>query len=136
MAWRHISISCFIGLTILCAQGARADIGQPLPQVLNASDAERYRAIFAATRTGQSAKAERLLDEVSDPSLRGYVLAEQYLSRSGKRVPVSTLVAWLENYRELGVAERVYRLAVKRSTRKKRRHHHIVYYAVVTNIPA
>jgi soluble lytic murein transglycosylase-like protein len=135
MAWRHVSISCLIGLTALCAAGAKADIGPPLPQVLTASDAEHYRAIFAAARTGQSAKADRLLGEVSDPSLRGYALAETYLSHSGKRVPVSTLITWLEDYRELGIADRVYRLAVKRSTKKKRRHHHVVYYAVVTNIP-
>jgi soluble lytic murein transglycosylase-like protein len=135
MAWRCVWISCFIGLTALSAPWAQADIGQPPPQILNAGDAEHYRAIFAAARAGQSAKADRLLGEVSDPSLKGYVLAEQYLSHSGKRVPVNTLVAWLGNYRELGVADRIYRLAVKRSTKKKRRHHRVVYYAVVTNIP-
>ena len=74
--------------------------------------------------------------QVSDPSLRGYVLAEQYLSSRGKRVPVTTLVDWLQEYRELPIADRVYRLAVKRSTKKKRHHHRIVLYAVVTNIPA
>jgi hypothetical protein len=137
MAWRRVSISCLIGLTALCALGARADIvGQPLPLDLTVGDAEKYRAIFAAARAGESAKADRLLNEVSDPSLKGYALAEQYLSHSGKRVPVSTLVGWLENYRELGIADRIYRLAVKRSTRKKRHHHRVVYYAVVTNIPA
>jgi soluble lytic murein transglycosylase-like protein len=137
MATRRFSISCLVGLTALCAIGAQADtVAQPAPQVLSSADAEKYRAIFAAERSGQSEKADRLLDGVSDPSLRGYALAEQYLSRSGKRVPVSTLVAWLENYRDLGVADRIYRLAVKRSMRKKRHHHRIVYYAVVTNIPA
>ncbi len=136
MASRHVSIVCLIGLTVLSAICARADgVGQPVPQVLSASDAEQYRAIFAAERAAQFEKADRLLAQVSDPSLKGYALAQQYLSSYGKRVPVSTLVNWLENYRELGIADRIYRLAVKRSTRKKRHHHRIVYYAVVTNIP-
>ena len=41
---------------------------------------------------------------------------------------------WLRDYSELPVAERVYRLAVKRSTKRVRRHHHTVLIAVVTNI--
>ena len=137
MALRRVSIACFLGLTLFTAADAQADVvAQPIPQVLSASDAQQYRAIFAAERAGQFDKAERLMAQVSDPSLKGYVLAEQYLSSRGKRVPVTTLVDWLENYRELAVADRIYRLAVKRSTKKKRHHHRIVLYAVVTNIPA
>jgi soluble lytic murein transglycosylase-like protein len=136
MAQPRVSIACFFGLAILCAANAQADTAaQVAPRVLSASDAAQYRTIFAAERSGQFAKADRLLSEVSDPSLKGYALAEQYLSPYGKRVPVNTLVTWLEDYRELGIADRIYRLAVKRSTRKKRHHHKIVYYAVVTNIP-
>jgi len=137
MALRRVSIACFLGLTLFTAADAQADVvAQPIPQVLSASDAQQYRAIFAAERAGQFDKAERLMAQVSDPSLKGYVLAEEYLSSRGKRVPVTTLVDWLENYRELAVADRIYRLAVKRSTKKKRHHHRIVLYAVVTNIPA
>ncbi len=137
MALRRVSIACFIGLTLCCTARAQADaVSQPVPQVLSASDAAQYRAIFAAERAGQVEKADRLLAQVSDTSLKGYVLAEQYLSSRGKRVPVTTLVSWLEDYRELAIADRIYRLAVKRSTRKKRHHHRIVLYAVVTNIPA
>jgi len=137
MAHRRVSIACFVGLTLFAGARAQADaVSQPAPQVLSSSDAEQYRAIFAAERAGQFDKADRLLAQVSDTSLKGYVLAEQYLSGRGKRVPVTTLVSWLEDYRELAIADRIYRLAVKRSTKKKRHHHRTVLYAVVTNIPA
>jgi soluble lytic murein transglycosylase-like protein len=137
MALRRVSIACFVGLTLFAAEGAQADpVSQPVPQVLSASDAEQYRAIFAAERAGQFDKADRLLAQVSDTSLKGYVLAEQYLSGRGARVPVTTLVSWLAEYRDLAIADRIYRLAVKRSTKKKRHHHKTVLYAVVTNIPA
>ena len=53
---------------------------------LSASDAAQYRAIFTAERAGQFDKADRLMAQVSDPSLKGYVLAEQYLSSRGKAV--------------------------------------------------
>jgi soluble lytic murein transglycosylase-like protein len=137
MALRRVSIACLIGLTLFTAASAQPDaVSQPAPQVLSASDAAQYRAIFAAERAGQFDKAERLMGQISDTSLKGYVLAEQYLSSRAKRVPVTTLVSWLEEYRDLAIADRIYRLAVKRSTKKKRHHHRIVLYAVVTNIPA
>jgi soluble lytic murein transglycosylase-like protein len=48
---------------------------------------------------------------------------------------VATLIDWLHDYAELPIAERVYRLAVKRSTKRVRHHHRITLVAVVTNIP-
>jgi soluble lytic murein transglycosylase-like protein len=105
-------------------------------QVLSSADAERYRQIFAAEREGHFDKAETLMAQVSDSSLKGYVLAEHYLSPHSKRTPVATLINWLNDYRELSIADRIYRLAVKRSTKKVRRHHRTVLVAVVTNIPA
>src|ERR1700759_1942479 len=118
MALRRVSTACLIGWTLFAAASAQADaISQPAPQVLSASDAAQYRAIFAAERAGQFDKADRLMEQVSDTSLKGYVLAEQYLSSRGKAVPATTLVDWLQNYRDLAVADRIYRLAVKRSTR-------------------
>src|SRR5215467_9600245 len=104
--------------------------------VLSDSDVRIYRDIFADERAGHFADATSDLARVSDPSLRGYVLAERYLSPRARRVPVKELVAWLDEYHDLPVADRVYRLAVKRSTKRVRRHHHTILVAVVTNIPA
>src|SRR3984885_14614568 len=110
---------------------------QPPVQAMSSADAERYREIFADERAGRFDKAQSLFAEVSDTSLKGYVLAEHLLSPHSAKVPVAELVSWLETYRELPIAERVYRLAVKRSTKKvKRKHHKTILVAVVTNIPA
>ena len=104
--------------------------------MLSESDARLYRDIFADERAGHFADATADFARVGDTSLKGYVLAERYLSPRARRVPVKELVAWLDEYHDLPVADRVYRLAVKRSTRRVRRHHHTILVAVVTNIPA
>jgi soluble lytic murein transglycosylase len=108
---------------------------QPM-QVLSAADVDRYRQIFADQRAGRFERATALMGQVSDTSLKGYVQAERYLSPRGKRASVGDLVDWLKEYRDLPIADRIYRLAVKRSTKKVRRHHRTILVAVVTNIPA
>jgi soluble lytic murein transglycosylase-like protein len=105
-------------------------------QVLSPADADRYREIFAAERAGRFEKASSLMAEVSDTSLKGYARAQHFLSPHSKRAAVSELIEWLREYRDLPIADRIYRLAVKRSTKKVRRHHHTILVAVVTNIPA
>lgn len=141
MALNRFATALLIGAAF-CTQ-ARAQDAVPEPannvqsmQVLSSADAERYRQIFAAEREGHFDKAETLMAQVSDTSLKGYVLAEHYLSPHSKRTPVATLIDWLNDYRDLSIADRIYRLAVKRSTKKVRKHHRTILVAVVTNIPA
>lgn len=118
--------------TVALLTGTRADE----PQALSTADAERYRQIFAAERDGRFERAESLMAEVTDPSLKGYVLAEHFLSPRSAKTSIAELTDWLSTYRDLAVADRIYRLAVKRSTKKVRRHHKTILVAVVTNIPA
>src|SRR6202020_1254214 len=77
-----------------------------------------------------------LLAKVSDTSLEGYAEAEHFLSAPSKSVNVQDLVDWLTQYRDLAIADRIYRLAVAHSTKKVRHHHKTILVAVVTNIPA
>lgn len=130
-------------LFLFAVAGARADEASPqaapasvTPQTLSSQDAARYRQIFEAERSGHFEKAQALFAKVDDKCLEGYVEAERYLSPHGGRTPVKTLIRWLEKYRDLPVADRIYRLAVKRSTRRVRRRHRTMVYAVVTGIPA
>jgi soluble lytic murein transglycosylase-like protein len=106
------------------------------PAVLSADDVALYKQIMAAERAGEHARASRLSAKLSDTSLLGYAEAMHFLSASPKRVTVKPLVAWLQDNRELAVADRIYRMAVARSTRKVRRHRKTITVAVVTNIPA
>ncbi len=118
------------------APAAPSRIAMPQAQVLSADDVALYRKIMAAERAGQYSKAHTLFAKISDTSLEGYVEAAHFLSASEKSLSVEKLVAWLQEYRDLPVAERIYRLAVARSTRTIRRHHRKIRVAVVTNIPA
>jgi len=133
MAIRRLALALLIGLATTLPASAQTSVE---PAVLSSADAERYRKIFIDEREGHFDKAKALMAEVSDTSLKGYVLAAHYLSPRGKRTPLADLISWLENYRELPVADDIYRLAVKRSTKRVRRHHHTILVAVVTNIPA
>jgi soluble lytic murein transglycosylase-like protein len=105
------------------------------PSVLSASDVTRYREIFAAERAGKFAKAKALYGKLDDTSLEGYVKAEHILSPHSKRTPVADLVAWLRDYGDLPIAERVYKLAVKRATRHIHKRHHKVVTVMTAEIP-
>ena len=105
------------------------------PQILSPDDIALYRQIMVAERAGEYAKAKKLLGKVSDTSLEGYVEAQHFLTASPKSLTAEPLVEWLQQYRDLPVAERIYRLAVAHSTRKVRKHHKTITVAVVTNIP-
>jgi soluble lytic murein transglycosylase len=129
-AWAAVAAALLAGSSAFAQSSGTGDV-----RVLSDSDVRLYRDIMADERAGHFRDAQSDFDRLSDTSLKGYALAEHYLSRRAKRVPVAQLVNWLRDYSELPVAERVYRLAVKRSTKRVRRHHHTVLVAVVTNIP-
>ncbi len=104
------------------------------PVLLAPGDVTAYRQAFAAARSGQASRARTLIAKVSDPSLKGYVEANILLA--AKRPAREALVKWLAEYRELSIADRVYRAAVAASTKKVRKGRKSVTVAVVTNIPA
>lgn len=106
-----------------------------LPQVLSPQDVARYNQIMTDERSGRFADAQALFAQIDDKCLEGYVLAERYLSPHSGHVSVHKLVDWLKSYRDLPIADRIYQLAVSRSTRRVRRHHRIITMAVVTDIP-
>jgi soluble lytic murein transglycosylase-like protein len=105
------------------------------PKILSDADAARYRLIFAAERSGQFDISEKLQTELTDTSLIGYVKAEHYLSPKSDRTDVQDLVAWLQQYGDLAIADRIYELAVKRSTKIVKVKRKKVRVAIVTNIP-
>ena len=101
--------------------------------VLSPEDVLLYRKAFSAARSGELSQARTLVGKAADQSLAGYIDAAYILAHRPGR---DALVKWLTNYRELSVADRVYRQAVGRSTKKVRRGKKLVSVAVVTNIPA
>lgn len=126
------------GLMLLLAGTASAQeqTQSVAAQILSATDVALYRESIAAARAGQITRSKSLLAKVSDTALLGYVEAEQILSPKGSRSTLAQLTGWLKDYRELAIADRIYRLAVQRSTRTVRRAGKRVRVAVVTGIPA
>jgi soluble lytic murein transglycosylase-like protein len=106
------------------------------PQLLTPADTALYRELVAAARAGQAAKVSTLSARLGDPTLKGYVEAELILSPKSRRHTLAELIDWLRDYRDLAVADRIYRLAVSRSTTTVKKGKKRIKVAVVTNIPA
>lgn len=102
--------------------------------VLSAPDIQRYRQIFADERAGNFADALAQTAQLSDRSLVGYAQAQHYLSPYSTAT-VDQLVAWLQEYRDLPIADRIYKLAVERATVTVRRHHKVVAVKLTASIP-
>ncbi len=107
-----------------------------MPRVLSPDDVTLYRQVMAAERAADYARAKALFAKVSDPILLGYAEGLHLLSASSRSVRLDALKDWLSQYRDLAIADRIYRLAVRHSTRTVRRHHKRIRVAVVTGIPA
>ena len=129
-------ITLTFGLVLVLAGTAIAQEPSVAPVVLSSTDAVLYRDIFAAQRAGQFIKARTLFAKVSDTTLAGYVEANEFLAPKAKHATATELVAWLKTYRDLPVADRVYRLAVQRATTTVKKGKKLIKVAVVTNIPA
>ena len=85
---------------------------------LGARDIELYREIFALQERAQWAGADRLMAQLSDPILLGYVLYQRYMHPKGYRSRFEELSGWLERYADYPDADRVYDLALRRRSAK------------------
>ena len=83
----------------------------PVPTPLSAHDAELYTHAFQQEADGHWAVALRDLSNVTDPLLKGHLLARHYLSASS-RPSVDELQAWMAENADLPQAEDIYSLAM------------------------
>src|SRR2546423_5009964 len=111
-----------------------AQSAMPAVTVLSAADVQHYRQIFRDERDGYFADAQAQTAQLTDRSLIGYAQAAQYLSPYA-RASVAELVSWLQQYRDLPIADRIYRLAVDKATVRVKRHHRVVAGRLTTTIP-
>jgi soluble lytic murein transglycosylase len=84
--------------------------GASLPKPLDAVNADRYRDIFRLQAEGEFRAADRIIEELTDFSLLGHVLADRYLSATYISKP-KELSDWLRRYDSLADARAIYRLA-------------------------
>ena len=98
----------------LSDEGASAQKAELLPRGIAAADLERYRKIFALLRQRDWTRAERLIGDLEDDLLLGYVLAARYLTPKSPRVSYAELSAWLRSYADLPQAPQIHKLALGR----------------------
>jgi hypothetical protein len=84
--------------------------GVDLPKPLDAVNADRYRDIFRLQAAGDFRAADRVIEELTDLSLLGHVLADRYLSPTYVSKP-KELSDWLRRYDTLADARAIYQLA-------------------------
>ena len=130
MVGRFVQATIMAAALLLCVGMARAETALPATDdggtavlaahVLSPADVRRYREIFRDERGGRFVAARRLIAELSDRSLMGYVLAEHYLSPHSGRTPAAELNRWLREYGDLSIAERIRDLSERRTRRKSR----------------
>lgn len=89
-------------------------------RILSKPDEVRYRAAFAAADRGDFEEADELLAKVKDRSLVGHVQFVKLMHPTAYKASYAELSDWLDDYAELGGAERVYSLAQKRQPRGTR----------------
>jgi len=85
-----------------------------LPRPLSATDAERYRRIFALQRDGHWQAADAEIARLHDRLLMGRVLAQRLLHPRLYRARFTELEDWLEHYLDHPEAARIYALAMRR----------------------
>jgi soluble lytic murein transglycosylase-like protein len=84
------------------------------PAHLTRRDIELYHQIFALQERAEWAGADRLITQLGDSVLLGYVLYQSYMHPTGYRSQFEELRGWLEQYADHPDAERVYSLALRR----------------------
>lgn len=91
--------------------------GPNLPKPLDAVNADRYRDIFRLQAAGDFRAADRIIEELTDQSLLGHVLADRYLSPTYISRP-KELADWLRRYGTLADARAIYQLALAKGAKK------------------
>jgi soluble lytic murein transglycosylase len=102
---------------VAASASARAENQVASYTVLSPDDVKAYGEIFATQKTGQFAKADKLIAKLEDKCLLGYVLEDRYLG-THYHTSFEELKSWLVEYGDLVGADGIYKLAVKRAAKK------------------
>ncbi|MDK9719557.1 MAG: lytic transglycosylase domain-containing protein [Rhodospirillales bacterium] len=83
-----------------------------LPRLLSAEDAARYDKAIAFQEKANWAAADKEMAKLADPLLKGWLLAERYLS-SGYKPKVAEIRDWMARYADHPEAAQIYKLVGK-----------------------
>ena len=87
------------------------------PEILSGKDRELYLKIFAEQERGRWTQADKLISKLADRRLMGYVQYQRYM-HPRYRSSYAELRAWMAEYADLPDAGKIYKLALRKKTRK------------------
>ncbi|MEM9233472.1 MAG: lytic transglycosylase domain-containing protein [Pseudomonadota bacterium] len=99
-----------VALILASLGGATANPWEPLSE----ADEKRYREIFALQQEGKWTAADKLIGQLNDKVLLGYVLEQRYMHPTAYRSSYSELRRWLAAYADHPNGADLYRLAKRR----------------------
>lgn len=103
----------FLAIIIFAFTPAMADPWTPLSN----ADEKRYQQIFAAQEKGDWSSADKLIGQLQDRVLLGYVLEQRYMHPVSYKASYPELQRWLSAYADHPDANDVYKLAKARQSR-------------------
>jgi len=116
LPWRAARTS--LAPALLCAGFAAAGAepaGAPIAlEQLGATDAARYRQVFALQEQGQWREADRAIRRLESRLLMGRVLFQRYMHPTRYRSKYKELYDWMKAFADQPGANRIYRLALRR----------------------
>ncbi len=101
-------------VAVLEPSGISAEQAPPLPRPLSAEDEGRYRRIFIHQEAGEWKVADRLVGQLNNRILMGYVLYQRYMHPTKYRSKYKELRDWMALYADHPGARKIYSLALKR----------------------
>ena len=112
--FRRIFRALFLSLCLLVIWSVSADAA--LPNVLYPKDIDTYKRIFELQEKGRFTDADKLIKNINNDILMGYVLHQRFMSPWHKTTFVEAR-DWLRKYSDHPFANDVYKLGLARGAR-------------------
>ena len=89
-----------------------------LPNIMYSNDVENYKKIFELQEKGRFKDADKVIKEVKNDVLMGYVLYQRFMSPYYK-TPFKEIKEWLLKYYDMPNASDIYKLGLKKGAKKE-----------------
>ncbi len=87
-----------------------------LPKILYEKDINNYKKIFELQKQHKITEVKKIIPEIQNDVLMGYVLKNLYLSPYYKTT-YDEIVKWLDNYNDLYDADKIYKLGLSKGSK-------------------
>ena len=113
-----VFVLSFLAATLSMPIQTAVAASNTVPTILSASDQAIYKKSFKAVRDKNFALAKQLMMTTENAVLRPAVLAQIYIHPNYKST-IQELASWLQKYKDQGMAQNIYRLALAKRPNKK-----------------